>query len=391
MFRYKAPTQIIFGKDAELEAGRLCARYGAHRVLILYGSKSAEKSGLLERLRASLASAGLAYVLLGGVVPNPLLSKVHEGIALCRQEGVDFLLAAGGGSVIDSAKAIGYGLANEGEVWDYYLRKKTVSGCCPLGVVLTIAAAGSEMSNSSVITNEEGWLKRGLSTDYCYAKFAIMNPELTYSLPAYQTASGATDIIMHTLERYFTRPDYQPLALTDGMAETLLKNVIANVKIALKEPLNYRARAEIMWSGTLSHNGVTGDRDLGDWACHQLEHELSGSYGVAHGAGLAAVWPSWARYVYKANPERFARLAANVFGVLAPTPEQQALLGISAMEDTFRSIGMPTTITELLGKRLTESEIAELAYKCSFMGSRTIGQFRVLTPDDMAAIYRMAL
>lgn len=391
MFRYNAPTQVVFGKDAELEAGRLCARYGAKKALIHYGGKSAEKSGLLVRLRESLERAGLKYALLGGVTPNPVLSKVHEGIALCRKENVDFILAAGGGSVIDSAKAIGYGLANDGEVWDYYLRRKTVTGCMPVGVVLTIAAAGSEMSNSSVITNEDGLLKRGLSTDYGYPKFALLNPSLTLSVPAYQTASGCCDIILHTLERYFTRKDYEPLGLTDSIAEALLRNVIKNAKIAVNAPSNLAARSEIMWSATLSHNGVTGDREIGDWSCHQLEHELSASYGVAHGAGLAALWPGWARYVYMQNPKRFAKLAANVFGIEGPSQEKQALAGIDAMESFFRAIGMPTTITELLGRRLTEEEISRLAYKCSFMGSRTVGQLVTLSMSDMAAIYRLAL
>ncbi len=248
------------------------------------------------------------------------------------------------------------------------------------------------MSNCSVITNEDGMLKRGLSTDYGYCKFAIMNPELTYTLPAYQTASGCTDIMVHTLERYFTAPSTHQLALIDGIAETLLRNVIRYAKIALKEPDNYDARAEIMWSGTLSHNETTGDRTFGDWSCHQLEHELSSMFGVAHGAGLAAVWGSWARYVYKENIGRFAHLAANVFHIPYNfrNPEATALEGIAAMESFFHHIGMPTSIHELTGKDLTEEEIKELAYKCSFMNTRTIGQFKVLTIEDMENIYRAA-
>ena len=391
-FQVHAPTQVIFGKDTESQAGRWCKYYGAHKVLVHFGGKSAKKSGLLDRVCASLKEAGLEYVLLGGVVPNPELGLIHEGIRLCREQNVDFILAVGGGSVIDSAKGIGYGLANAGEVWDFYARKRDVAACAPLGAVLTIAAAGSEMSNCSVVTNEDGWLKRGLSTDYGYCKFAIMNPELTYTLTAYQTASGCTDIMVHTLERYFTAPSTQQLALIDGIAETLLRNVMRNAKIALREPENYDARAEIMWSGTLSHNDTTGDRSFGDWSCHQLEHELSAMFGVAHGAGLAAVWGSWARYVYKENVGRFAQLAANVFNIPYNfrKPETTALEGIAAMESFFRHIGMPTNIHDLIGKTLTEEEIKTLAYKCSFMQTRTIGQFKVLQLEDMENIYRMA-
>lgn len=391
-FQVHAPTQIIFGKNTEAQVGHWCKYYGAHKVLVHFGGQSAKKSGLLDRVCASLKQEGLDYVLLGGVVPNPQLSLIHEGINLCRKENVDFILAVGGGSVIDSAKGIGYGLANEGEVWDYYIKKKDVTGCAPLGAVLTIAAAGSEMSNCSVVTNEDGWLKRGLSTDYGYCKFAIMNPELTYTLPEYQTACGCTDIIVHTLERYFTAPETHQLTIIDGIAETLLRTVMRNASIALNNPENYDARAEIMWCGTLSHNDTTGDRSFGDWSCHQLEHELSGMFKVAHGAGLAAVWGSWARYVYKENPHRFAQLATNVFNIPYnyQNIESTARAGIAAMESFFHHIGMPTSIHELIGKELTEEEIKTLAYKCSFMQTRTIGQFKVLDVKDMENIYREA-
>ena len=391
-FKFHAPTQVVFGKNVETQAGELCKRYGATKVLVHFGGQSAKKSGLLDRVCTSLQEAGLEYVLLGGVVPNPQLGKILEGIDLCRKEKVDFILAVGGGSVIDSAKGIGYGLANDGDLWDYYAKKKTVTAMAPVGAVLTIAAAGSEMSNTTVVTNENGWLKRGLSSDYGYCKFALMNPELTYTLPAYQTASGCTDIMVHTLERYFTAPATHQLAIIDGIAENLLRSVMRNVAIALKTPQDYDARAEIMWCGTLSHNDITGDRSFGDWACHQLEHELSGMFGVAHGAGLAAVWGSWARYVYKENPSRFAQLAVNVFHIPYnyQNVEATALEGIAAMEAFYQSIGIPITIGELIGKELTEEEIATLAYKCSFMGTRTIGQFKKLTQEDMANIYRMA-
>ena len=389
-FQIHAPTQIIFGKNTENEAGKWCKYYGAHKVLVHFGGHSAKKSGLLDRVCASLKDAGLEYVLLGGVVPNPQLSMVKKGVELCREENVDFILAVGGGSVIDSAKGIGYGLANPGDVWDYYAKKKEITACAPLGAVLTIAAAGSEMSNCSVITNEDGMLKRGLSTDYGYCKFAIMNPELTYTLPAYQTASGCTDIMVHTLERYFTAPTTHQLALIDGIAETLLRNVMRYAKIALKEPNNYDARAEIMWSGTLSHNETTGDRTFGDWSCHQLEHELSGMFDVTHGAGLAAVWGAWSRYVMDAAPERFARFARAVMGVDTPgSDEETALAGIRAFEHFLRSIGMPTTVGQL-GITLDEQAIEKLAWMCTFEGRRTIGSFKVLGLEEIKDIYRAA-
>lgn len=390
-FKYHAPTDVIFGKNTETRVGQLCKQYGATKVLVHFGGSSALKSGLIDRICASLTDNGLEYSLLGGVVPNPRLSKIKEGVELCKKEQIDFILAVGGGSVIDSAKGIGYGLVNDGELWDYYSGKKTVTGCAPVGCVLTIAAAGSEMSTSSVVTNEDGWLKRNLQSAYSFCKFAVMNPELTYTLPAYQTASGCTDIIMHSMERYFTAPQTHQLNIIDGISEHLMRTVMRNVKIALKNPADYDARAEIMWCGTLSHNETTGDRSFGDWSCHQLEHELSGMFDVAHGAGLAAVWGSWARYVYKENVARFVQFAVNVMGV--PNnfrdPEATALEGIQALESFFRHIGMPTKISEL-GIELSEAQIKELAYKCSFNNTRTIGNFKKLTLEDMENIYRAA-
>ncbi len=390
-FKFHAPTKVIFGKDTEKQVGALCKEWGAHKVLVHFGGGSAKKSGLLDRICDSLQQAGLPYVLLGGVVPNPRLSKIKEGVELCRKEGVDFILAVGGGSVIDSAKGIGYGLVNEGELWDYYMGKKAPCGCAPVGAVLTIAAAGSEMSTSSVVTNEDGWLKRNLQSEYSFCKFAVMNPELTYTLPAYQTASGCTDIIVHSMERYFTSEATCQLHIIDSISEQLMRNVMRSVKIALKDPSNYDARAEIMWCGTLSHNDTTGDRSFGDWSCHQLEHELSGIFDIAHGAGLAAVWGTWARYVYKNNLPRFVQFAVNVMGVPNDFrhPEATALEGIAALETFFRHIGMPTKISDM-GIELTEKQIKELAYKCSFNNTRTIGAVKKLTLTDMENIYRLA-
>lgn len=388
-FEYFTPTKVVFGKNAEEKTGELIKAQGCKKVLVHYGGESAKKSGLLDRICDSLEKEGISYVTLGGVVPNPHLSKVHEGIELCRKEGVDFILAVGGGSVIDSGKAIGYGVANEGEVWDFYAKKRIPEACLPVGAVLTIAAAGSEMSDSSVITNEDGWLKRGCNNNLCRCRFAVMNPELTYTLPPYQTASGCVDIMMHTMERYFTKEE--DTALTDGIGEALLRTVMESAQTLVQDPENYNARAQVMWASSLSHNGLTGCGTVGDWSCHQLEHELGGMFDVAHGAGLAAVWGSWARYVYKEKPERFAQFAVNVMGVTNDfsDPKKTALIGIRKMEEFYRSIQMPTNIREL-GVELTDEQIQELAYKCSFMDQRTIGQFKVLSRKDMEEIYRMA-
>ena len=388
-FNYYTPTRVVFGRGTESETGTLVKDQGCGKVLVHYGSGSVVRSGLLDRVYKSLDDAGISYVSLGGVVPNPRLSLVYEGIELCRKEGVDFILAVGGGSVIDSAKAIGYGLANEGDVWDFYEGKRMPSGCMPIGVVLTISAAGSEMSNSSVITNENGWLKRGCNTDYGRVKFAVMNPEITMTLPKYQTASGCVDIMMHTMERYFNQSEN--MELTDGISEHLIRTVMRNAKILMDEPDNYDARAEVMWAGSLSHNGLTGcGTDGGDWASHQLEHELGGMFDVAHGAGLAAVWGSWARYVLDARPARFAQFAVNVMGVDPGADDTEtALKGIAAMEEFYRSIEMPVCVKDM-GIEMTEEQMQELAEKCSFFGERTIGCVKKLNKDDIYQIYKNA-
>ena len=388
-FEYYTPTRVVFGKNTENQVGRLVKEQNCKKVLVHYGSQSAVKSGLLDRIYASLKEASIEYVSLGGVVPNPRISKAREGIELCRKEGVDFILAVGGGSVIDSAKAIGYGVACGGDVWDFYSKKRIPTGCLPIGCVLTIAAAGSEMSNSSVLTNEEGWLKRGCNNDLCRCRFAVMNPELTYTLPKYQTASGCVDILMHTMERYFN--NNQSMDLTDHLCEALMRTVMMNGRILMQSPENYDARAEIMWAGSLSHNGLMGcGTDGGDWSCHQLEHELGGMFDVAHGAGLAAVWGSWARYVMDANVERFAQFACNVFEIPCGSDlKEAALKGIEAMEQFYRYMEMPTSVSDL-GITLTDEQIETLSYKCSFENTRTIGVVKKLNMEDMANIYRMA-
>jgi len=388
-FQYYTPTKVVFGKETEKQVGDLIKEYGGTKVLVHYGTGSVKRSGLLERVYETLDAAGISYVSLGGVVPNPRMGLAYEGIELCKKEDVDFVLAVGGGSVIDSAKAIAYGVKYDGDVWELYRTRTSPTKALPIGVILTIAATGSEMSNSSVMTNENGWIKRGVPSDLGRPKFAIMNPELTYTLPEYQTMSGCVDIIMHTLERYFSHET--DTELVDAFAEALVKTVMRQSKILLTDPTNYNARAEVMWAGSLSHNGLTGCGRKGDWASHQLEHELGGMFDVAHGAGIAAVWGSWARYVYKDDVDRFVKFAVNIMGVPmnAEEPECTALAGIEAMETFFREIHMPVSISEL-GVELSEEQIVELAYKCTYMGKRTIGGIRKLEQKDMEEIYRMA-
>ena len=389
-FTYYTPTKVAFGRNAEAQVGALVQAQGCKKVLIHYGGGSVVRSGLLGRVKAALDAAGIAYVELGGVVPNPRLSLVYEGIELSRREGVDFILAVGGGSAIDSAKAIAFGVANEGDVWDFYDHNRRAQACLPIGVVLTLAATGSEMSMGSVITKEEGMQKRAYDDDLCRPVFAVMNPELTMTLPDYQTACGCTDILMHTMERYFT--GVGTMEITDSIAEALMRTVMANARILVKEPDNYAARAEIMWAGSVSHNGLTGcGTDGGDWSTHMLEHELGGLYDVAHGAGLAAVWGSWARYVYRDCLARFVRFAKNVMGVEAGESDAEtALRGIEAAENFFRDLKMPTNLREL-GITPTHAELEEMARKCSAASGGSQGSAKVLHEADMLAIYEMAL
>ncbi len=388
-FNYFTPTKVVFGRGTEGQVGKLVAQAGGSRVLIHYGGHSAVRSGLIGRIKESLDSEGIPYVELGGVVPNPHLGKVREGIELGRKEGVDFILAVGGGSVIDSSKAIGYGLAEpDKDVWELYDHKRKAVAHVPVGVVLTISATGSEMSNSSVITNEETGKKRSYNDDIARPKFAVMNPELTMSLPDYQTESGCSDIMMHTMERYFTNGGN--MELTDAIAEGLLRTVMKNALILHTEPQNYDARAEVMWAGSLSHNGLTGcGCDGGDFACHNLEHEMGGMFDVTHGAGLTAIWGSWARYVYKDCLPRFVKFAKNVMGVEGSDDEDTALKGICALEDFFRSIGMPVNMREL-GIAPSEEQILAMARSCAEANGGKKGSAKVLYPEDMAQIYRLA-
>lgn len=392
-FEFYTPTKVIFGQGTVDQVGALTAAQGCKKVLVHFGGHSAKASGLLDRVCASLEAAGVSYVTLGGVKPNPRLALVYEGIELCRKEGVDFLLAVGGGSVIDSSKAIAFGIANPDlDVWDLYDQRAQAKACAPVACVLTIAAAGSETSNSSVITKEtaEGDLKRAYGSDLCRPRFSIMDPTLTYTLPDYQTACGCTDIMMHTMERFFTYEKDNDV--TDNIAIGILRAAKKNALILAKDPKNYNARAQIMWAGSLSHNNLTGCGIVGrgDWATHQLEHELGGMFDVAHGAGLAAMWGSWARYVCDALPGRFARFAREVMEVPATGDDMvDALAGIAAFENLMRDIHMPTNLPEL-GVHPTEEQIKTLAYRCTYEHRRKIGCIKVLDENDIAKIYRMA-
>ena len=389
-FEYYTPTRVIFGKGTENRIGELVQGYGAQKVLIHYGGKSAVKSGLIDRVKAALDASGISHVELGGVVPNPHLSKVREGIALGKQEGVDFILAVGGGSVIDSCKAISYGLAEpEHDVWELFCGKRKAQKVLPVASILTIAAAGSETSNSCVITNEQTGEKRAYNDDIARPKFAVMNPELTMTLPDYQTESGCTDIMMHTMERYFTSGGN--MELTDAIAEGLLRTVMKYAEVLHREPQNYEARAEIMWAGSLAHNGLTGcGNNGGDFVSHMLEHEMGGMFDVTHGAGLAAIWPSWARYVYKDCLPRFVKYAVNVMGVTpAGSEEETARKGIEAMEAFYHRIGMPTNMREL-GIEPTEEQILAMAESCAKATGGKKGSAKVLYQSDFAQIYRMA-
>lgn len=388
-FVYYTPTKVIFGKDKENGVGSELKKVGATKVLVHYGTGSVIRSGLLDKVRTSLNEAGIPFAELGGVVPNPRLSLVYQGIELGRREKIDFILAVGGGSVLDSAKAIGYGIPYSGDVWDFYDRKKQAEAIVPVGDILTLAATGSEMSNSSVITKDEGGIKRGYSNNLGRPVFSILDPQLTTTLPPFQTSCGCTDIIMHTLERYFTAKGN--MDITDEMARGVVKTVMKHAPVLLADPENYQSRAEVMWAGSLSHNGLTGCGNGGDdFATHRLEHELSGMYDVAHGAGLAALWGSWARYVMDDCLWRFRKFAVEIMDIPEEGSDRQiALKGIEAMEDFFRSINMPVSMSQL-GVHPSDEDIQILARKCSDAVGGHIGAAKVLYPEDFVKIYQMA-
>jgi alcohol dehydrogenase YqhD (iron-dependent ADH family) len=384
-FKFQAPTKIIFGKGAEDSVGKEAKKFGS-RVLLHYGTGSIKKYGLYDSVINSLKKEGLEIIELGGVLPNPRLGLVNEGISLCREKKVDLILAVGGGSAIDSAKAIGIGVSYAGDVWDFFSGKSKVKEMLPLGVVLTIPAAGSEVSGDSVITNEVGWYKKVTGSESMRPKFSILNPELTFTLSEKQTTIGVSDIVAHILERYFTHE--KNVELTDRLAEATLKTVINNVRISIKKPHDYSSRAEIMWGGSIAHNNLLSTGRTDDWASHLIEHELSAIYDIAHGEGLAIIFPAWMKYVYKLNIERFAQFASRVWNVNVyfDDLEKVALEGIKNFEDFLKEIGLPTRL-EQIGIR--DDRLEEMASKCTESGP--IGGFMKLEYQDVLNIYKLAL
>lgn len=385
-FQFYSPTEFIFGKETESQAGEMVKKYGGTKVLLHYGGKSAANSGLLDKVKETLESSGLEYVELGGVKPNPRASLIYRGIDICRQEGIDFILSVGGGSCIDSSKAIALGVPYEGDFWDFYGSGKQVQKALPIGTILTIAAAGSEGSGASVVTNEDGWLKRDVSSDLLRPKFSILNPELTCSLPPYQTACGATDIMAHVFERYFTNT--KEVEITDRLCEAVLMTMIKETPRVIADPGNYEARANIMWAGTVAHNDIVGVGRSQDWNSHAIEHELSALYDVAHGAGLAVIMPAWMEFVYKHDIMRFAQAAVRIWGceMNFVNPELTALEGIQCFRSFLSYIGMPINFEEL-GAR--EEDIPKLVDKMGIGNGRT-GGFVQLSSNDIIEIYRIA-
>ena len=388
-FTFYSPTYFAFGKGQEENTGKYVKRFGGSKVLIHYGGGSVVRSGLLDRVKKSLEAENITYVELGGVMPNPRSGLVYRGIEICEKEGIDFVLAVGGGSTIDSAKAIAAGACYDGDFWDYYMGKP-VEVALPIGTVLTIAAAGSEGSPDSVITKEEGMLKRGASGEGLRPRFSILNPELTQTLPAFQTAAGVTDIMAHLFERYFTTT--KEVEVTDRVIEALLLTMIHEAPRVIEDPNNYEARANIMWAGMMAHNNCCGVGRAQDWASHGIEHELSAVYDCAHGAGLAVVFPAWMEYNMHHDVMRFAKLAVRVWGCQMDYdhPEVTAKAGITALRNFLKSIGMPGNFAEL---GASENDIEHMAHTACYGngGNGTIGGFASLSEEDVANIYRLML
>lgn len=385
-FTFHNPTKIRFGKGAAEEAGRLAAAYGT-RILLHYGGGSIKANGLYDIVVKSLDSAGLAWYELAGVKPNPRLTLVEEGIRLCKEKEIDLILAVGGGSTIDSAKAIALGARTETPVWDFYLGKaQKITDALPVGVVLTIPATGSESSDSSVVTNEETGLKRYVGSPLLYPRFALLDPEVTFSMPPYQIACGASDILSHLFERYFTRVDH--VDYSDRLIEASIKTVLLHGPLALQDPRNYDVRAEIMWVGTVAHNNLLNAGRIGDWASHDIEHELSGMYDIAHGAGLSIITPAWMKYVYKDDIDRFVQLAVRVFDVDLAFADRDGIVHemIRRLEDWYRRMGLPVRLSE---GGIPSDRLREMADLCLF-GRPSVGNFRKLQAEDVLAIYRLA-
>ncbi|MBE6828786.1 MAG: iron-containing alcohol dehydrogenase [Ruminococcaceae bacterium] len=388
-FTFYSPTEVIFGKDSELQAADEIKKHGGTRVMVLYGGGSAVKSGLIAKVEQTLQKAGLPFLTVGGVSPNPRVSFARDAVAKAKEFGADFFLGVGGGSVIDTAKAVAHGVANpDTDFWLFWTHEKELTKSMPVGAILTISAAGSETSDSAVLTNLELGVKRGLNTPFNRPRFAIMNPELTYSLPPFQVSCGIVDIMMHTLDRYFTLTEGNEI--TDEIAESLLRVVIKNGRTAHRDSHDYDAMSELMWCGSLSHNGLTGLGAVTDFAPHQLGHELSARFDVAHGASLSAVWGSWAEYCWRDKPERFVRFADKVWGIQKSGTEETVEAAIAQTVSYFASLQMPTCFTELQIGMQSDDVLRQLADSCVFHGKRTIGGFKKLDGEDVYAIYKRA-
>lgn len=387
-FEFHSPTRIIFGRNAIPKTGEAVRAAGARKVLLHFGGNTIVRSGLLDQVRGALSEAGVEWVELGGVKPNPRLSLVRDGIRLCKEHDVDFILAVGGGSPIDSAKAIAAGVLVEHDVWDFFTGQAAIEKALPLGVVLTIPAAGSEASSSTVVTDEENKLKRGAGANCLRPVFAVMDPTVTFSLPNNQTLNGVSDIMAHILERYFTNVQYNDF--TDRLCEATMKTLIHNLPIVLNDPRNYEARAEIMWASTLAHNDLLSTGRIGDWASHSIEHELSGEYDVAHGAGLSVVFPAWMKYVYRQRLEQFIKFAMRVWDVEYDfdQPERTAREGIARFEAFYQRMGMPTRLSDL---NIGSEKLELMARRARYDDDGLMGNFVRLDKDDVLAIYRLAL
>lgn len=388
-FTQYTPTEIIFGKDTELKAGEAVKKWGGTKVLIVYGGGSVIRSGLLSRVENSLHEQGIEYIELGGVQPNPRLALAEDGVRLAVRERVDFILAVGGGSVIDTAKGISHGAARpECKLWDLWMKREPLGQSLPVGCVLTIPAAGSEMSDSAVLTNTEIGKKAGLSTDLNRPRFAILNPALAATLPEYQIACGITDIMMHTMERYFI-PESN-CQMTDEIAEGLLRVVVENGRRVMDNPNDYDAMSEVMWCGSLSHNGITGLGRDKDFSVHKFGHALGAKYDYAHGATLACVWEAWAKYLYRHDVERFARYARKVWNVMCEDELLAAEEGISKTVEYFREIGMPTNLREIGIEEITDEELMELAQDATMKGTVKLAKIKALDVNDVYKIFRNA-
>lgn len=386
-FNFQNKTQIVFGKDTHKKIGELIkGNWG--KVLLHYGGGSIKRTGLYDEIVSQLDAKGIEYIELGGVVSNPRVKLVRKGIDLCRRESVDFILAVGGGSVIDSAKGIAAGFYYEGDVWELYTRNGIFNKCLPTGVVLTLPAAGSESSSGSVVTNEDGNWKKDIGSELLRPKFAVLNPELTFTLPEYQTGCGAVDMLAHVMERYFTNT--KNVELVDRLSEATMKTIVSNAPLLMDNPKDYNIRAEIMWAGTLAHNDLLGTGREQDWSSHIIEHELSGIYDIAHGAGLSILFPAWMKYVYKNDISRFAQFANRVFDIEINTfnQEETALKGIKAVENFFKSLNMPTKLSDI---SINDENFENMASKATNFGKNKIGGFVKLDKDDIVEIFKLSL